>query len=197
MKLEHWVLAILRFVLPGEKNEGNSARSSWSMWEIGGKFWEVECHEHGIDAKGNYVGTCRVQQERFNVYFNEASGRRYVPRAVLMTLSQALWTACVPVPTDNCFQICHSLGGGSGMGTLFTSKMREEYPDRMMLTSSAFPSPKVSHMVVDPYNATPSVHRLVVRAWSSTMKLYMISALELSSSNPSCKLSVIRFFIYS
>lgn len=32
------------------------------------------------------------------------------------------------------FQICHSLGGGtgSGMGTLLLSKIREEYPDRMV-----------------------------------------------------------------
>jgi len=36
------------------------------------------------------------------------------------------------------FQLCHSLGGGtgSGMGTLLISKIREEYPDRMMLTFS-------------------------------------------------------------
>ena len=54
--------------------------------QIGGKFWEVVCGEHGIDATGNYVGTSRVQLERVNVYFNEASGGRYVPRAVLMDL---------------------------------------------------------------------------------------------------------------
>ncbi len=43
------------------------------------------------------------------------------------------------------FQVCHSLGGGtgSGMGTLLISKIREEYPDRMMLTFSVVPSPKV------------------------------------------------------
>ena len=43
------------------------------------------------------------------------------------------------------FQITHSLGGGtgSGMGTLLISKIREEYPDRMMCTFSVFPSPKV------------------------------------------------------
>ena len=36
------------------------------------------------------------------------------------------------------FQVCHSLGGGtgSGMGTLLISKIREEYPDRMMMTFS-------------------------------------------------------------
>ncbi|KAK7028265.1 tubulin beta chain [Favolaschia claudopus] len=61
------------------------------------------------------------------------------------------------------FQITHSLGGGtgSGMGTLLISKVREEYPDRMMCTYSVVPSPKVSDTVVEPYNATLSVHQLV------------------------------------
>ena len=42
--------------------------------------------------------------------------------------------------------MCHSLGGGtgSGMGTLLISKIREEYPDRMMMTFSVVPSPKVN-----------------------------------------------------
>jgi len=64
------------------------------------------------------------------------------------------------------FQITHSLGGGtgSGMGTLLVSKIREEYPDRMLATFSVFPSPKVSDTVVEPYNATLSVHQLVENA---------------------------------
>ncbi|OMJ09070.1 Tubulin beta-2 chain [Smittium culicis] len=61
------------------------------------------------------------------------------------------------------FQITHSLGGGTGagMGTLLISRIREEYPDRMMSTFSVVPSPKVSDTVVEPYNATLSVHQLV------------------------------------
>jgi len=48
------------------------------------------------------------------------------------------------------FQLTHSLGGGtgSGMGTLLISKIREEYPDRIMLTFSIVPSPKVSCTLV-------------------------------------------------
>ena len=72
---------------------------------------------------------------------------------------------------ENCdmlqgFQITHSLGGGTGagMGTLLISKIREEYPDRMMSTFSVMPSPKVSDTVVEPYNATLSVHQLVENA---------------------------------
>ncbi|CAH2083663.1 unnamed protein product [Euphydryas editha] len=61
------------------------------------------------------------------------------------------------------FQMTHSLGGGtgSGMGTLLLSKIREEYPDRIMNTFSVVPSPKVSEVVLEPYNATLSVHQLV------------------------------------
>lgn len=61
------------------------------------------------------------------------------------------------------FQITHSLGGGTGagMGTLLISKIREEFPDRMMATFSVVPSPKVSETVVEPYNATLSIHQLV------------------------------------
>jgi tubulin beta len=61
------------------------------------------------------------------------------------------------------FQLTHSLGGGtgSGLGTLLISKIREQYPDRMMCTFSVVPSPKVSDTVVEPYNATLSFHQLV------------------------------------
>uniref|UniRef100_A0A915CYA4 Tubulin beta chain n=1 Tax=Ditylenchus dipsaci TaxID=166011 RepID=A0A915CYA4_9BILA len=54
------------------------------------------------------------------------------------------------------FQMTHSLGGGtgSGLGTLLISKIREEFPDRIMTTFSVVPSPKVSDTVVEPYNAT-------------------------------------------
>jgi tubulin beta len=61
------------------------------------------------------------------------------------------------------FQLTQSIGGGtgSGMGTLLLSKLREEYPDRIFTSFSVVPSPKVSEVVVEPYNATLSVHQLV------------------------------------
>merc|ERR1712178_328698 len=54
--------------------------------------------------------------------------------------------------------------GGAGMGTLLISKVREEYPDRIMETFSVIPSPKVSDTVVEPYNAVLSFHQLVENA---------------------------------
>jgi len=155
-----------------------------------------------------------LQLERINVYFNEATGGRYVPRAVLMDLEPGTMDSVRAGPygqifrpdnfvfgqtgagnnwakghytegaelidsvldvvrkeAESCdclqgFQLTHSLGGGtgSGMGTLLISKIREEYPDRIMCTFSIVPSPKVSDTVVEPYNATLSVHQLVENA---------------------------------
>jgi len=91
------------------------------------------------------------------------------------------------------FQVCHSLGGGtgSGMGTLLISKIREEYPDRMMLTFSVFPSPKVSDTVVEPYNATLSVHQLVENADECMVldneALHNICFRTLKLTSPSCE----------
>ncbi len=64
------------------------------------------------------------------------------------------------------FQLTHSLGGGTGagLGTLLVSKIKQEYPDRMLATFSVVPSPKVSDTVVEPYNASLSIHQLVENA---------------------------------
>jgi tubulin beta len=53
---------------------------------VGAKFWEVISDEHGIDPNGEYCGDSELQIERINVYYNEATGGRYVPRAVLVDL---------------------------------------------------------------------------------------------------------------
>jgi tubulin beta len=47
------------------------------------------------------------------------------------------------------------------MGTLLVQKIREDYPDRICSTFSVAPSPKVSDTVVEPYNATLSLHQLI------------------------------------
>ncbi|CAB4412524.1 unnamed protein product [Rhizophagus irregularis] len=179
--------------------------------QIGANFWEVISDEHGIDCTGSYNGDSDLQLERISVYYNEASGEKYVPRAVLVDLEPGTMDSIRAGPfgrlfrpdnfvfgqsgagnnwakghytegaelvdsvldvvrkeAESCdclqgFQITHSLGGGTGagMGTLLISKIREEYPDRMMCTFSVVPSPKVSDTVVEPYNATLSVHQLV------------------------------------
>ena len=72
------------------------------------------------------------------------------------------------------FQLTHSLGGGtgSGMGTLLISKIREEYPDRIMNTFSVIPSPKVqkSHSNLSNIFIIISLYfRSLTLLWSHTM----------------------------
>ncbi|RYP85298.1 hypothetical protein DL770_005044 [Monosporascus sp. CRB-9-2] len=179
--------------------------------QIGSAFWETIAGEHGLDQNGKYHGTNETQRDHIEVYFQEASNGKYVPRALLIDLEPGVIDAVrsggygnffrpdnmvfgqagagnnwakghytegaelvdqvldvVRRETENCdciqgFQITHSLGGGTGagMGTLLLSKIREEYPDRMMATFSVVPSPKVSDTVVEPYNALLSIHQLV------------------------------------
>lgn len=152
-----------------------------------------------------------MELERSDVYFTEASGGKYVPRAVLVDLEPGVLDVVRTGPVGKLFrpsnfvfgqagagnnwakghytegaelidsvldvirreaeqaeclqgfQLSHSLGGGtgSGLGTLLTSKIREEYPDRMLCTFSVVPSPKVSDTVVEPYNAMLAMHQLV------------------------------------
>jgi tubulin beta len=182
--------------------------------QIGNKFWETISSEHGINSEGLYEGDNEQLLERLDVYFNEANGGKYVPRAVLVDLEPGTMDAIKAGPlgklfrpdnfvfgqngagnnwakghytegaeliesvlevirkeAEGCdalqgFQLTHSLGGGtgSGMGTLLVSKIREEFPDRMLCTYSVMPSPKVSDTVVEPYNATLSVHQLLENA---------------------------------
>ena len=61
------------------------------------------------------------------------------------------------------FQLTHSLGGGtgSGMGTLLISKIREEYPDRIMNTFSVVPSPKVHRLIICSFIRSWFMHSFV------------------------------------
>lgn len=177
--------------------------------------------------------------ERINVFYNEASGGRYVPRAILVDLEPGtmdsvragpfgslfrpdnfifgqsgagnIWAKghytegaelldavmdVVRHEAESCdclqgFQITHSLGGGtgSGMGTLLVGKIHEEFPDRILQTFSVFPSPKVSDTVVEPYNATLSIHQLVENSDAVQVidneALYDICFRTLKLTNPS------------
>ncbi|KAI8916727.1 tubulin beta-2A chain [Powellomyces hirtus] len=206
--------------------------------QIGAKFWEVVSDEHGIDPTGHYQGDSDLQLERISVYYNEASGGKYVPRAVLVDLEPGTMDSARAGPygqlyrPDNFvfgqsgagnnwakgyytegaelvesvldvvrkeaensdslqgFQVFHSLGGGtgSGMGSLLVSKIREEFPDRMLATFSVMPSPKVSDTVVEPYNATLAIHQLVENSDLSFMidneALYDICLRTLKITSP-------------
>merc|ERR1712110_204249 len=60
--------------------------------QIGAKFWEIISDEHGIDPTGTYHGDSDLQLERINVYYNEASGGKYVPRLFWLISNPVPWT---------------------------------------------------------------------------------------------------------
>ncbi|KAI7300305.1 hypothetical protein KC315_g17242, partial [Hortaea werneckii] len=72
--------------------------------QIGAAFWQNISGEHGLDGAGVYNGTSDLQLERMNVYFNEASGNKYVPRAVLVDLEPGTMDAVRAGPFGNLFR---------------------------------------------------------------------------------------------
>ena len=84
--------------------------------QIGAKFWEVICDEHGIDQTGRYSGDSDLQLERINVYYNEAGGGRYVPRAVLMDLEPGTMDSIRSGPFGQIFRPDNFVFGQSGAG---------------------------------------------------------------------------------
>jgi tubulin beta len=47
---------------------------------------EVVCDEHGFGGSGEYCGNNDAHLDRINVFYHEASGGKYVTRAVLVDL---------------------------------------------------------------------------------------------------------------
>jgi len=91
------------------------------------------------------------------------------------------------------FQITQSLGGGtgSGLGTLLLNRIRDGFPDRITATYSVYPSPKVSDVVVEPYNATLSIHQIIENGDETFVidneALYNISHNVLKQAQPKYK----------
>lgn len=84
--------------------------------QIGAKFWEVISDEHGIDPTGSYHGDSDLQLERINVYYNEASGGKYVPRAVLVDLEPGTMDSVRSGPFGQLFRPDNFVFGQSGAG---------------------------------------------------------------------------------
>ncbi|KAH9582476.1 Tubulin beta-2B chain [Schistosoma haematobium] len=186
--------------------KSNRCKGKQYIFTLISQFWEVISDEHGIDPTGTYHGDSDLQLERINVYYNEATGGKYVPRAILVDLEPGTMDSVRAGPfgqlfrpdnfvfgqsgagnnwakghytegaelvdsvldvvrkeAESCdclqgFQLTHSLGGGtgSGMGTLLISKIREEYPDRIMNTFSVVPSPKVTQLTTKHFFRSPT-----------------------------------------
>ncbi|XP_074017434.1 tubulin beta-4B chain isoform X2 [Numenius arquata] len=146
--------------------------------QIGAKFWEVISDEHGIDPTGTYHGDSDLQLERINVYYNEATGGKYVPRAVLVDLEPGTMDSVRSGPFGQIFRPDNFVFGQSGAGNNWA---KGHYTEGAELVDSVLDVVRkeaescdclqgfqlthslggVSDTVVEPYNATLSVHQLV------------------------------------
>jgi tubulin beta len=84
--------------------------------QIGAKFWEVTSDEHGIDPTGSYHGDSDLQLERINVYYNEATGGKYVPRAILVDLEPGTMDSVRAGQYGQLFRPDNFVFGQSGAG---------------------------------------------------------------------------------
>ncbi|CAE1316947.1 TUBB [Acanthosepion pharaonis] len=75
-------------------------------------FWEVISDEHGIDPTGTYHGDSDLQLERINVYFNEATGGKYVPRSILIDLEPGTMDSVRSGPFGQIFRPDNFVFGG-------------------------------------------------------------------------------------
>ncbi len=80
------------------------------------QFWEIISDEHGIQPNGVYQGESELQLERIDVYYNEASGGKYVPRAVLVDLEPGTMDSVRSGPYGQIFRPDNFVFGQSGAG---------------------------------------------------------------------------------
>lgn len=80
------------------------------------QFWEVISDEHGIGHEGYYGGDSDLQLERINVYYNEASNKKYVPRAILVDLEPGTMDSIRSGPYGKIFRPDNFVFGQSGAG---------------------------------------------------------------------------------
>eukprot|EP01084_Bolivina_argentea_P086730 156734_1 len=184
--------------------------------QIGNAFWHTISKEHKLSIEGRFKGTPensknQILLDKINVYYQEQTTLRYVPRVCLIDLESEtldiikasslgrvfkpdniclgssrsnnsfatghyaegaeIIDECIDIirrEAEECeciqgFQVTHSIGGGtgSGLGTLLLLKIRDNYPDRITSTHTVYPSPKISDIIVEPYNATLAIHQLL------------------------------------
>jgi tubulin beta len=85
------------FVLPFEVH----ARAPPAFLVSRAKFWEVVCDEHGNGGGGKY---CGGGEYRNNVLYHEASGCKYITRALLFDLEPGVIGAVRASPLGELFR---------------------------------------------------------------------------------------------
>jgi tubulin beta len=97
------------------EGEGQKKSRLWlTAWES--QFWETITAEHAINGEGQYTGKDDQQIERAEVYFNEAQGGKYVPRAVVVDLEPGVLDNIKSGPQAHLFRPDNMIFAQSGAG---------------------------------------------------------------------------------
>jgi tubulin beta len=80
------------------------------------QFWEIISDEHGIQPDGTYKGDSELQEERLNVYYQEAQGGKWVPRCILVDLEPGTMDSVRSGPFGQLFRPDNYVFGQSGAG---------------------------------------------------------------------------------
>ncbi|KAH0516718.1 Tubulin beta chain [Microtus ochrogaster] len=131
-----------------------------NWWLISEAFWEMISNEHGMDPTGSYHGDNDLQLERINVYYNEAVGNKYVPRAILVDLEPGTMDSVRSGPFGQIFRPDNFVFGQRSTGN---TRSKGPYSEGMEGGTSldVIPSVTVLATKVRLYNTTLSGHQLV------------------------------------
>jgi tubulin beta len=120
---------------------------------------EIDAHENfPIKAENCIFGETDARCNWAAGYYNDGADP-----AFLNPILEAVRREAESCRNLSGFQIVHSLGGGtgSGLGTLLLDKLSQSYPECICSTYSVFPSPTVSDVVIEPYNALLAMTKLI------------------------------------
>ncbi|KAL6035430.1 hypothetical protein STEG23_001175 [Scotinomys teguina] len=137
-------------------------------YSVSETFWEVISDEHGIDPTGSYHGDSDLQLERINVYYNEAAGNKYVPRAILVNLEPGTMDSVRSGPFGQIFRPDNFVFGQSSTG----NNLAKGHYTEGGTSLDIIPSHLVLATKVTLCHSTLSEHQLV----KNTDRTYFINA---------------------
>ena len=100
---------------------------------IGAKFWEVISDEHGIDPTDTYRGDRDLQLDHISMNYNEATGGKYVPHAILVDLEPGTMDSVHLGPFGQTFRPDNFVFGQSGAGN---NSAKDHYTEEAELVNS-------------------------------------------------------------
>eukprot|EP01083_Nonionella_stella_P015451 43261_1 len=115
--------------------------------QIGNVFWETMCKEHSVDvgtgkfkpaekesedkkeSEANGIDVDAMRLEKINVYFEETSSRRYVPRSILVDLEPGVLDALKARAIGTLFKPDNFIFGQNGAGNNWAKSHYVEGPE--------------------------------------------------------------------